>query len=73
MYLYVRRDTSARQVRDNISVADLILVKVGQLHVYRFHPDKHAFQRLVLDEGRPCWVPVPEADVGHSNGAKLHL
>lgn len=50
VYLAIRADGSPLHVRENLSVADLLAVQAGVLAVYRFHPKKARYQRLVLDD-----------------------
>jgi hypothetical protein len=71
MYLLVLADRSARQVVDNLTVADLLAVAQGLAHVYRLHEAR--YETLVFDLGRPCWLPVRPARVAACPDARLHF
>lgn len=73
MYLFVWTDGRVRQFRDNLTVLDHLAVTQGLLHIFRFDHDKESFARLVIDNGRACWVPVQQGRTAISSEAKLHF
>lgn len=72
MYLFVWNDRRMRQFHDNLTVVDYLAVAHGLLNVFRFDKTADTFARLVIDNGRACWVKVPEGDTAMSPEAKLH-
>lgn len=59
MYLYVFRDGKCRTVTENISPGDMLGVAERLLTIFRFFEGK--FERIVKDETKFFWVPVPAA------------
>lgn len=72
MYLFVYADGSARQVIDNLSVADLLAVSVGTLRIFTYNFGDSKFYKVVLDENKLCKVPVLDSRVIQCEEGRLH-
>jgi hypothetical protein len=70
MYLFVFSDHTIRQVADNITVAELLAMQEHSLRVFQFIGEN--FVELIVDNGKPCLVPVREGKVFQCKDGRFH-
>lgn len=70
MYLFIWLDGQARQVKDNLTVDDYLAVAQRLISVYRI---RKSFEKLVIDNGKACWVPVKESQVANGHPGRFHF
>jgi hypothetical protein len=74
MYLFIFPDRTLKQVSENLTIIDIMSVRTGCLSIVRSTAaPAQRYDRLVIDNGKLCWVPVREAGVVGCQEGAIHL